>query len=428
MKVIVIGSGLIGVATAYFLRCRGIEVTVVDRREGAGLETSFANGGLLSPSVPEPWNAPGCWRTLLASLARSDSALQLRFRTLPSLAGWGITFLRNSNPVAFERNALSNLRLAHYSLQALRLLRQKTSIEYSGRSTGLLQIFRNAQALDHAVSTANLLLPEGLTFRRMSPQDTARLEPALTPIADQLAGAIHYGVDEVGDAYRFCVLLAEHARQQGVEFSFSTTVNALEVHSGAVMSVQTTAGRLTADYYILAAGSHSRTLARPLGIRLPVHPVKGYSVTFDPYKGSGVLKIPVVDGDLHAAAVPVGSALRVAGTAEFAGFDMTLRRDRVRHLIGMAQRMLPRADLNPSTAKAWCGLRPMSPDGVPIIGPTSIPNLWVNTGHGHLGWTMAVGSGQLLTDLLCAESPSIEAVPYAVGRFAAADSRTQRSS
>jgi D-amino-acid dehydrogenase len=429
VKVIVIGAGLIGLTAAYFLRKRGHEVTVIDRRSGPGLETSFANGSLITPSMPEPWNSPGCWRVLLASLGRSDAPLQLRLRALPSLSGWGIEFLRNSSAERFRENTVRNVRLALQSLAAIASIREETHLEYGATAHGTLKLFRSREALNDAVSAADQLLrPEGLRFRRLSREETIALEPALEPVAAELVGALHYVIDETGDAYRFCVALTEHARKIGVGFSFDTTIAGF-VRSRDGKRVRISwPGRdgsspaaggspLEADHYIVACGSYSTRLLSPLGIHLPVRPAKGYSVTFTATPGPNTLRIPIVDDDMHAAVVPVGDAIRIAGTAEFAGFDLTLRPERVRNVASLAQKILPRAGLDPATARAWCGLRPMSADGVPVIGKTPIENLWVSTGHGHLGWTMAAGSGRLLSELISGDVPSLDPTPYALKRF-----------
>ena len=414
MKVLVIGSGLIGITTAYFLRRAGHEVTVIDRAEGPGREASFANGALLTAGMAEPWNTPGSWRVLLSSLGRSDAALQLRLRTLPSLRRWGITFLRNSTPSAFERNALSNLRLALYSLQAMQSLRHESAIEYGRTARGSLKVFRDQAALDRAATAAQRLLQVGLSFQKLSRADTIKLEPALAPIADQLAGALHFESDETGDAYRFCMALAEHARKLGVEFRFRTEVSSLEMRSGQVGAVVSGKERFVADRYVVAIGSYSTPLLRRAGVLLPVQPAKGYSVTFS---GQPSLRIPIIDDDLHAAVVPLQGAIRVAGTAEFSGYDRTLNHARIRNLVGLVKTVLPQAQLDPATAKPWCALRAMSADGVPIIGPTRVSNLMVNTGHGHLGWTMAAGSAQLLSDLISQQAPTIDPAPYRLERF-----------
>jgi D-amino-acid dehydrogenase len=434
MNILVIGGGLIGVTSAYFLRRRGHNVTVIDRQDGPVRESSFANGALLTPSMPEPWNAPGSWRVLLGSLGSSESPLQLRLNAMPGLVGWGITFLRNSRPTAFERNTRSNLRLALYSLKHLRRLRAETRIEYDGTAHGTLKLFRTASAMNLALIAANRLGAEGLSFRGLSRAETVKMEPAIAPIAEELAGAIHYGADEAGDAYQFGITLAEYARQLGVVFSFGTTVSGLEVRSGSVIAARTSKwrssspderGRMVADRYVMAAASYSTELLRPLGIHLPVRPVKGYSVTFDLRRSRGdtnrlasaALKVPIVDDVMHAAVVPIGSAIRVAGTAEFAGFDLSMRPERVRNLIRLAHQLLPEAGLDLDAAKPWCGLRPMSADGVPLIGFTRIANLLVSTGHGHLGWTQAAGSARLLTDLISGEGSDIDPAPYDPNRF-----------
>lgn len=418
MRVLIIGGGVAGVTTAYFLRSRGYEVTVIERREGPGRETTFANGTLLTPSMPEPWNAPGSWRGLLGSLTRSDAPLQLRLRALPSLAGWGAQFLMNSKSGAFERHTLSNLRLALYSLELMQALRRQTGIEYQRSATGSLKIFREPGALDRAVVRADYLAREGLSFRRLSSSEVSATEPALTPIASQLAGGIRYDVDETGDAYGFCTALAQYASQRGVEFLFRTEVVALEVRSGLLTAVITRQGRLAADQYVVAACSYCTPLLRKVGIHLPVRPAKGYSITFDRPPEDAALRIPIVDDTLHAAVVRLGSAVRVAGTAEFAGYDLTLSPVRIHNLMKVLRQVLPQARLDPATARPWCGLRAMSADGVALIGRTPVSNLLVNTGHGHLGWTMAAGSAQLITNLLSNEAPSLDPAPYNPQRFA----------
>jgi len=418
MKVIIIGSGLMGVTSAYFLRRRGHDVTVLERADGPARETSFANGAMLTAGMAEPWNSPGSWTELLASLVRSDTALRLRPQALPSLVSWGITFLRNSAAAAFERNALSILKLALYSREAMQFLRDELAIEYGRTARGSLSIFRSHAALDRASARAQRRSDAGLRFRRLTSGEAVALEPALAPIADQLAGAIHYETDETGDAYRFCESLAEQASGLGVRFRFGTTVSSLEVESGRVVAAASNQERLIADRYVMAAGSYSTPLLRQAGVDLPVRPAKGYSVTFKDSCESPSLRMPIIDSQLHAVAVPLEGAVRLAGIAEFAGYDRRLNAARIRNLTKLLPAVLPRARVDLATAKPWCGLRPSSPDGVAIIGPTRIPNLWVNCGQGHLGWTTAAGSAKLLTSLLSADTPGIDPAPYALARFA----------
>lgn len=420
MKVVVIGSGLVGLTSAWFLTHHGHDVTVIDRAEGPGRETSFANGSLLTPSMSDPWNAPGCWRVLLSSLSRSDASLKLHFRHLPAMAGWGLRFLRESRPVAYERNTLSNLRLALYSLEVLKELRETTGIEYGRGARGALKIFRGRESWDHAWEVASRLKADGLICRRLGRDATIELEPALEPIAASLVGGIHYGADETGNAFGFCTALAAHAQRLGVTMQFGTTVSSLEVRSGQVTAVVTERQRHIADAYVVAAGSFSSPLLRRIGIHLPIEPAKGYSVTFkdDPDRAS--LGLPVIDDDVHAAIVPLEGAIRVAGTAEFAGYDRSISPKRVANLSKLLTDVLPLGHYQAGSGAAWCGLRAMSADGVPIIGKTAIANLYVNSGHGHLGWTMAAGAGRLLADVLSDETPEVDPGPYALARFSRA--------
>jgi D-amino-acid dehydrogenase len=307
------------------------------------------------------------------------------------LAGWGVKFLQNSTAAPFERNTLKNLRRALCSLKVLQALRQETGIEYGCAAPGSLRIFRDPAALERGAAAAQRLSSEGLSFRRLSAAETVELEPALAPIAKLLSGALHYGADETGDAYRFCVALAEHLRRQGVEFSFRTQVTSLEMRSGQVTAALSDQTRFTADQYVVAADSYSTPLLRHIGVPLPVRPAKGYSVTLDRPPGESSLRIPIVDDHFHAVVVPLDGAIRVAGTAEFGGYDLTLRPARIRNLLNFLQQVLPDASFDPAAVRPWCGLRTMSADGVPVIGRTPLSNLFVNTGHGHLGWTMQRG-------------------------------------
>jgi D-amino-acid dehydrogenase len=418
MKALIIGSGLIGVTSAYVLARRGWEVTVLDRQAGPGEETSFANGSLLTPSMPEPWNAPGSWRLLLKSLVRSDTALKLRPRALPSLAGWGATFLKNSSRARYERNSLKNLSLGLHSIAVMDELRRDTGIEYGGASPGTLRVFRDPLMLERAVAWAQRLRFSGLEFRRLTAEETVRLEPALAPVADQLSGGIHYPVDEIGNAYKFCVAMAEQGRRAGVEFKFGTTVSRLEASKGRVTGVICGEKRMTADRYVIAAGSFSAPLLEAIGIGIPVRPAKGYSITFDRPPLAPPLRVPIADDDFHAVVVPLENVIRVAGTAEFTGFDLALSEDRIRNLLRLLEQVLPQVRPEPGAVKPWCGLRPMCADGVPIIGRTPIDNLWINTGHGPLGWTLAAGSARVLADLMSGLTPAVNAEAYGLSRFA----------
>ncbi len=417
MHIIVIGCGLIGVTSAYCLRLCGYDVTVIERAPGPGRETSFANGSLLTPSMPEPWNSPGCWRALLSSLPRSDAALQLRVRALPSLAGWGISFLRNSSRARFEQSVRRNLRLALHSLDVMASIRAQGELDFGHYARGTLRIFRDAGALGRAAQAAERLSADGLSFRVLSTSQTIAMEPALAPIADQLSGALHYHADETGDAYRFCTGLAEIAARMGVKFRFGTVVTHMEKRSNNVVAVHSEHESFVADQYVVAAGSYTAPLLRSIGIDVPVRPAKGYSITIPVSDGAQSLRTPVLDDDWHAAIVPLQGALRVAGTAEFAGYDLSLNAQRVQNLRALLKQALPRLDVDWTKGHAWCGLRPMSADGVAIIGATPVSNLFLNTGHGPLGWTTAAGSADLLAHLLAGKRPFTDPAPYALARF-----------
>ena len=419
MKALIIGSGLLGITTAYFLSRRGWEVTVLDRQDGPGQETSFANGSLLTPSMPEPWNAPGSWRVLLASIGRSDSPLQLRLKALPHLGRWGTAFLRNSSPARYERNTIKNLKLALHSIEVLRSLRLETGIEYGYGSQGSLRVIRDPEALERALAWGEKLRAAAaeVTFRRLTADEIVAMEPALAPIGRQLAGGIHYPADEIGNAYKFCVGLADHARRGGVDFRFRTPVTGIEVHRGNVTAVLSGSNRFAADRYVISAGSYSPLLLKEIGLKLPVRPAKGYSLTFEHPRLDTPFRMPIADDDFHAVVVPLEKVIRVAGTAEFTGYNLSLTESRIRNLLKLVRQVLPAGGFELAQAKPWCGLRPMSVDGVPIIGPTPIGNLWLNTGHGHLGWTMAAGSGQLLSDLMTGGSPRVSPESYSLARF-----------
>jgi D-amino-acid dehydrogenase len=325
--------------------------------------------------------------------------------------------MRNSTAARYERNTVKNLTIALHSLEVLASIRQETGIEYGFSSRGSLRVVRNPAALERALAWAEHLRAHGLTFRRLTGDEIVAMDPALAPIGHQLAGGIHYPIDEIGNAYKFTVGLADHARRSGVDFRFRTSVTGIEMRQGKVAAVLSGGSRFTADCYVIAAGSYSPLLLKQLGIKLPVRPAKGYSITFEHSQLAPPFRQPVADDDFHAVVVPLEKVIRVAGTAEFTGYDLSLPEARIQNLVRLVNLVLPEGRFERAQAKPWCGLRPMSVDGVPIIGRTPIGNLWLNTGHGPLGWTMAAGSGQLLADLLTGGSPRVSADDYGLARF-----------
>jgi len=419
MHILVVGSGLLGTSTAWFLRQHGADVTVVDRAEQAGMETSFANAGMLTPSMADPWNSPGILWHLLRWLGREDSPMLLRPSAIPSLIPWGWRFLGNSRSSRYGPNLLANLRLASYSLSVLRSLRAGTELDYDQSTTGTMRIARDREALRDAEQLAAFLSARGVAHRILDRDGVVDTEPALAPIAEKISCGIHYPDDESGDAHLFCRQLSAQATRAGVTFRFGKRVTGFRSEGRRVVAAHVDGEELEAVAFVLAAGSYSPGLARTLGIRIPVKPVKGYSITVPRGHWPDGPSIPVADDDLHAAVVPIGDRIRVAGTAEFAGLDVTIGQKRIANLERLLRRIYPTFAERSSDVekKPWCGLRPMSADGVPIVGRTSHSNFYLNTGHGHLGWTMAAGSAKALADQIIGEQPEIDMTDYDIARF-----------
>lgn len=416
MRVAVVGSGLLGVTSAYFLAESGCEVTVLDRAAAPAQGASYANSGMLTPSMADPWNAPGIFRQVLRWIGKEDAPFLLRPRALPSLLFWGVGFLCNARPERFHANMAKNLRLASYSLQQLRALRDRLGLQYDQRMRGTLKVFRHAAAFEDAARRNEVLARLGLDVRALDPEQCVQREPALASVRERLVGGIYCPEDESGDARAFTEALTEKARILGVQFRYGIGVRGFEREGGRVSALLTAAGAVQADAYVLAAGSWSPLLLRGLGLspRLPVQPVKGYSITVSMNGWAAPPQMPVIDDALHAAATPLGNRLRVAGTAELAGYDLSLTPARVENLFSLLLRLYPSFEphLDRNRAAPWAGLRPMSPDGVPRIGRLGLENLYVNTGHGHLGWTLACGSSRLLADLVQNRKPEIDSAPY----------------
>ena len=420
MRVLVIGSGLLGLTTAFFLSREGVDVTVVDKERGPGLSTSHANGGMLHASQANPWNEPGVFWQALRMLGREDAALLVRFKALPSLLGWGTGFVRHSKPARYLRNFEKNARLARYSLSMMATLRGLLGGHYDYAARGTLKLFRTREAVVAAQALCRQLDEWGIAFEAVDPARAVALEPALAPIGSELAGGLYFPGDESGDAHRFCELLAKACRQQGVSFRFSLPIKRLLRSGSRIEGAVSGKEFLDADAYVLAAGSFSTLLTTDIGLGLPIRPVKGYSITV-PMKGWPERPtMPVIDDFLHAAVCPLGDRLRVAGTAEFAGFDLKLTPSRIDNLFQLLTRLYPgyAPHLQREEASRWCGLRPMSVDGVGIMGRTQIPNLFFNTGHGPLGWTMAAGAGRLVADEILERPTEIDLAPYRADRFA----------
>jgi D-amino-acid dehydrogenase len=416
MKVLVLGAGVIGIATAYFLNRAGHEVVVVDRQPGAGLETSFANGGQISASHAMPWSSPSAPFLMLKWLGRDDAPLLWRLRADPSQWLWGLRFLANCTPGRSTANMEKNLALALHSRALLRDIRKEADIRYDERTQGILQIFRNAIQFDAAAKDAERMSRLGCAETVLDRDGCLALEPALRDTGDAIVGGVHAPDDESGDAHIFTRELARVVAERGVEFRYDVSIIGFDAAGATIDRVITNQGEMTADVYVMALGSYSQLLLRPLGIDPHIFPTKGYSVTVPTEGRNGAPTVSITDVDHKIVYSRLGDRMRVAGTAEFAGFDSTLTEDRARVVLAQAQRQFPNAG-DFTKAKFWTGLRPLTPDGVPVLGRTRYGNLYLNTGHGTLGWTLAAGSGQVVADLIGGKTPVLDMSRYGVDRF-----------
>jgi D-amino-acid dehydrogenase len=408
MRIVILGAGVIGVSTAYCLGKAGHEVTVIERQPGPALETSFANAGEVSPGYSSPWAAPGLPLKALKWLFMRHRPLVIRPAMDLAMVAWGIRLLANCTTCRYERNKGRMLRLARYSRDCLEALRADTGIAYEQRMQGTLQMFRTQKQLDGATTDIAVLQKLGIEYEVLSRAGCLAVEPGLTGVAEKIAGGLRLPGDETGDCFLFTNAMAAMAEKMGVHFRYQTGVRRLEHDrdrvTGVILADET---RLTADSYVLALGSYSPMLARQVGIRLPIYPVKGYSLTFAVKNDDAAPQSTIMDETYKVAVTRLGGRVRVGGTAELNGYNKTLRASRratLEHVVG---------DLFPNAgdfgeASFWAGLRPMTPDGPPFLGASPLANLYLNTGHGTLGWTMAAGSARALTDLISGRIPDID--------------------
>jgi D-amino-acid dehydrogenase len=409
MATIVLGAGAVGTATAWYLRKAGHDVTVVERQAEAGMETSWGNGGVIHASEVEPWSQPGMPRKILGWLGKENAPLLLRYGAIPHMWRWGIAFARNCTPDRFRANAKANLDLALYSLRSLQEIGAETGIVYDRATRGVLKIYRSAESLDAAQRSADFLAQHGLTYERVSAERCAELEPALRDTKDTLAGALYFVRDEVGDCNKFTQGLAAACAAAGVTYRYGETVQTLEASGGQVTAVVTDRGRIPADTVVVAMGSFTAPLLAKIGLYVPIYPVKGISITFARGAWNSAPAMPVIDDSKLFGLVPIGERMRISGSAEIAGYDATPAKARAEAIVANATFTFPRMKdhLDLSKARIWAGLRPVSPTGTPIIGQTRIKGLWINAGHGHLGWTLSCGSGRVLSALVEGRDPGL---------------------
>ena len=408
--VIIIGGGLAGITTLYELAERGHAVQLIDAAPMPAHGASFANGGVLHPSLPDPWNNPGIGRTLFASLFDPLAPMKLRIGQLPNLIGWGLSFLRNSAPARHKAITRANFELAHYSTRQTDALRQRLNLNYEQAEPGTLKLLRNAEERAAAVAMADMLAAQGLRYEVLDRAALLAREPSLAQAGDGLVGAIYAPDDRVGNAWLFCEALLQAALAAGGAARFDTKVARLQISHGRVTGVELADGEMVSGDVVLCAGAQSATLAAQAGITLPIRPAKGYSLTLDAAQLTTRLTHPLVDPQLHIAVTPLGEKIRILGMAEFAGFDTRVDPRRLALLRSFFEQLLPdmAQELDWANGQGWAGLRPMSADGRPFIGASARDGLWLNCGHGHLGWTMAVGSARLLADLYQERQPEID--------------------
>ena len=416
MKVLVLGSGVVGTSVAYYLARAGHEVEVVDRQPGPALETSYANAGEISPGYSSPWAGPGVPVKAVKWLLMHHSPLVVSALADPAMWRWGFAMLRNCTAAAYALNKSRMVPIAEYSRDCLKALRAETGLGYDDRAQGTLQLFRTSKQLDAIAGDVAVLKQYGVPFEVLDRDGFVKVEPALALTKEKFVGALRLPNDETGDCFLYTNRLAEMARALGASFRFDTTVEGLVRDGGRVTGARTSAGTLNADRVVVALGSFSPRWLKPLGLRIPVYPVKGYSITVPITDPAGAPESTIMDETHKVAVTRLGERIRVGGTAELGGFDLTLRDGRRRTLEHVVTDLFPRGG-DVSRAEFWCGLRPMTPDGTPIVGETPIPGLLLATGHGTLGWTMAAGTGRVIADIVSGRQPEIDVRPLNIARY-----------
>jgi D-amino-acid dehydrogenase len=418
MRVIVLGSGVIGVASAYYLAQQGASVTVLDRQAGPAEETSFGNAGQISPGYSTPWAAPGIPFKAVKWMFQHHAPLAINMDGSMWQLQWMAQMLKNCNPQSYAINKERMTRVAEYSRDCLRDLRKATGIHYENRSKGTLQVFRNEAQLEAVQRDIQVLKECGVDYELLLKEDLAKVEPALAFAQDKLVGGLHLPNDETGDCYLFTNALANLAKNMGVDFKFNQSVEKLVIEGDEIKGVVVDGKVLTADRYVLAFGSYSRDFLKPLNLDLPVYPVKGYSLTIPIVDPAFAPQSTVLDETYKIAITRFDERIRVGGMAELSGYNHGLNENRRATLQMVTQDLFPGGDMQQATF--WTGLRPMTPDSTPIIGATRFSNLFLNTGHGTLGWTMACGSGKLISDLVLNHKTDINTEGLSIQRYPSA--------
>ena len=416
MQVLVLGSGVIGVSMAYYLARAGHEVTVVDRQAAPAMETSFANAGEVSPGYSAPWAGPGVPLKAIKWMLMHHSPLVIKPMLDPAMWRWGTSMLANCTEARYRINKSRMVRLAEYSRDCLKALRAETGIAYDERSQGTLQLFRTQKQLDGVGKDVEILQQYGVPFQVLDRSGYLEHEPALALVKEKFVGALRLPGDETGDCFKYTRNLAKMAEALGVKFRFGVNISSIERSGTEITGVSTDRGLLTADRYILALGSYSPLLAKPLGIDLPIYPVKGFSITVPISQPEFAPESTIMDETHKVAVTRLGDRIRVGGTAQLSGYDLRLDTSRRKTLEFVVSDLFPRGG-DVAKAEFWTGLRPMTPDGTPIIGASPFTNLYLSTGHGTLGWTMAAGTGRVMADLISGKTPEIDMEGLTLARY-----------
>lgn len=416
MHVIVLGSGVIGTTTAYYLARQGAKVTVLDRQPAAAQETSYANAGQVSPGYSTPWAAPGIPLKAIKWLFQKHAPLAIRLDGSLYQLKWMAAMLANCSADRYSVNKERMLRLAEYSRDCLRELRTSTGIHYEERTRGTLQLFRTDAQMEAARRDIAVLEEVGVPYELLDRNRLVTAEPALARSIHKLAGGLRLPNDETGDCRLFTTRLAEMAVAMGVDFRYNQTVSGLNTAGGQITGVRVGNDVLTADRYVAAFGSYTRGFLEPLGLDLPVYPVKGYSLTIPLKDESAAPVSTILDETYKIAVTRFDERIRVGGMAELSGFDLRLKDARRKTLELVVNDLFPDSG-HVAQAEFWTGLRPMTPDSTPVVGPTRYGNLYLNTGHGTLGWTMACGSGKLVADQVMGQRPAIRTDGLSLSRY-----------
>ncbi|WP_140985437.1 D-amino acid dehydrogenase [Asticcacaulis tiandongensis] len=414
MKVVVLGAGVTGVTSAWYLAKAGHEVTVLEREAGPALQTSFANAGELSYGYSSPWAAPDVPLKAIRWLFMKRAPLILRPTLDPRTLGWLLQMLGNCTAGRYAVNKDRMVRIADYSRDCHRALREETGIQFDHRALGTLEVFRTQRQFDHMAKDTEVLRQRGVPFEILDADGCLQAEPGIAK--DKLVGGLRLPEDETGDCFMFTNALAEKAVERGVSFRYGVDIHRFKTESGRIRAIETSEGDIEADVFVGCMGSYTPRLIRPLGLRLPVYPVKGYSLTA-PVLNEARAPVSTVMDEAHKVAMTrLGQRVRVGGMAEIAGFSHDLPKARTDTLSYVVNDLFEgAADL--SAGEYWTGLRPMTPDGTPVIGRTAYDNLYLNTGHGTLGWTMSCGSGRVLSDLVSGQTPEIETADLSLARY-----------